>query len=103
MFSEIYIFFVFFQFKNIKYITFMSITIKYLNLDNVQYDMETLAANIETLSLLKIVRKQKLTLEFIKNYILNEDYQVTVEESYIDKHFVLLYQTHIDPNDLKDY
>jgi hypothetical protein len=65
--------------------------------------METLAANIETLSLLKIVRKQKLTLEFIKNYILNEDYQVTVEESYIDKHFVLLYQTHIDPNDLKDY
>jgi hypothetical protein len=81
----------------------MSITIKYLNLDNVQYDMETLAANIETLSLLKIVRKQKLTLEFIKNYILNEDYQVTVEESYIDKHFVLLYQTHIDPNDLKDY
>jgi hypothetical protein len=65
--------------------------------------MKTLADNIKTVSLLKLIRKQKLTLEFIKEYILNEDYQVTVEESYIDKHFVLQYQKHIVPKDLEDY
>lgn len=75
-------------------------TYTYLDLDNVQYDMQTLVDNIETYSLLKFVRKQKLTLDFIKNYILNEKYQTTVEETFIDEHFVLQYQRHISPEDL---
>jgi hypothetical protein len=49
---------------------------------------------------LKIIRKQKLTLDFIKNYILNDEYQCTPEEQYIDKNFVLQYQPHINPEDL---
>jgi hypothetical protein len=49
------------------------------------------------------VRKQKLTLEFIKDYILNEKYQTTVEETYIDKYFVLQYQKHIKLEELDGY
>jgi hypothetical protein len=77
--------------------------ITYLDLDNIQYDMKTLSNYIETMSLLKIVRKQKLTLEFIKDYILNEKYQTTVEETYIDKYFVLQYQKHIKLEELDGY
>ena len=72
----------------------------YFNLDSKQYDMETLIKNINSLNLLKIVRKQKLTLDFIKNYILNDEYQCTPEEQYIDKNFILQYQPHINPEDL---
>jgi len=72
----------------------------YFDLDSKQYDMETLIKNINSLNLLKIVRKQKLTLDFIKNYILNDTYQVTPEEQYIDKNFILMYQPHINPEDL---
>jgi hypothetical protein len=72
----------------------------YFDLDSKQYDMETLIKNINILNLLKIVRKQKLTLDFIKNYILNDEYQCTPEEQYIDKNFVLQYQPHINPEDL---
>ena len=71
-----------------------------LDLYSVQYDMETLARNINSLNLLKIVRQQKLTPQFIKDYILNPDYQVTPEEQYIDINFVLQYQTHITEDDL---
>jgi hypothetical protein len=72
----------------------------YFDLDSKQYDMETLIKNINSLNLLKIIRKQKLTLDFIKNYILNDEYQCTPEEQYIDKNFVLQYQPHINPEDL---
>lgn len=72
----------------------------YFDIDSKQYDMDTLIKNINILSLIKIVRKQKLTLDFIKNYILNDEYQCTPEEQYIDKKFVLMYQPHINPEDL---
>ncbi len=72
----------------------------YFDLDSKQYDMETLIKNINSLNLLKIIRKQKLTLDFIKNYILNDEYQCTPEEQYLDKNFVLQYQPHINPEDL---
>jgi hypothetical protein len=72
----------------------------YFDLDSKQYDMETLIKNINSLNLLKIIRKQKLTLDFIKNYILNDEYQCTPEEQYIDKNFILQYQPHINPEDL---
>lgn len=77
--------------------------IHYLDLDNIQYDMKTLADNIQTMSLLKIVRKQKLTLDFIKEYVLNEEYHASVEETYIDKYFVLQYQKHIKPEELAEW
>ena len=77
--------------------------IKHFDIDTKQYDMETLIENLDILNLLKVVRKQKLTLDFIKNYILNDKYQITPEEKYIDKHFILMHQKHINPEDLKDY
>ena len=72
----------------------------YFDLDSKQYDMDTLIKNIHSLNLLKIVRKQKLTLDFIKKYVLNDEYQCTPEEQYIDTNFVLQYQPHINPEDL---
>ena len=66
----------------------------------VQYDMETLARHINSLNLLKIVRLQKLTVKFIKDYILNPEYQITSEEQYINIDFVLQYQKHISRDDL---
>ena len=74
-----------------------------LNLETVQYDMETLIAHLDELNLRKIVRTQKLTLDFIKNYILNEDYQITSEEQYIDKYYVLQFQPHITFSDLESF
>jgi len=71
-----------------------------LDLYSVQYDMETLARNINSLNLLKIVRLQKLTIQFINDYILNPEYQVTSEEQYINIDFVLQYQKHISRDDL---
>ena len=71
-----------------------------IDLYSVQYDMDTLARNINSLNLLKIVRLQKLTIQFIHDYILNPDYQVTPEEQYINIDFVLQYQKHISRDDL---
>ncbi len=73
-----------------------------LNLETQQYDMNILENNLLELNLLKVVRTQKLTLEFIKKFILNEEYQITPEEQYIDKYYVLKYQTHISLNELND-
>lgn len=73
-----------------------------LNLETQQYDMNTLEKNVLELNLLKVVRTQKLTLEFIKKIILNEDYQITPEEQYIDKYYILKYQKHISINDLDE-
>ena len=58
-----------------------------LNLETQQYDMNILENNLLELNLLKVVRTQKLTLEFIKKFILNEEYQITPEEQYIDKYY----------------
>ena len=40
----------------------------------VQYDMETLARHINSLNLLKIVRLQKLTVKFIKDYFIKKGF-----------------------------
>lgn len=73
-----------------------------LNLETQQYDMDTLKNNLLEINLLKVIRTQKLTLEFIKKIILNEEYQITPEEQYIDKHYVLKYQKHISLDELND-
>ena len=61
-----------------------------------KYSMEVLAANINNLLLYAILRTQHLTYDFVMNYILNEEYQSTEEEKYIDLYIVAKYQPHLN-------
>jgi len=60
-----------------------------------KYSMEVLEYNIENLLLYAILKTQYLTKEFVVDYILNEDYQITEEEKYIDESIVIRYQPHL--------
>ena len=60
-----------------------------------KYSMEVLEYNIENLLLYAILKTQYLTKEFVVDYILNEDYQITEEEKYIDESIVVRYQPHL--------
>ena len=65
-----------------------------------QYDYETLKDNIYVVSLLDILKTQKLTSDFCVKYILNEDFQLLDEEQNITIETVKKYQTHIQDFDL---
>lgn len=65
-----------------------------------QYNYETLKENIYVVSLLDIVKSQKLSVEFCVKYILNENFQFTKEEQSITVDTVLTYQPHITLFDL---
>jgi len=65
-----------------------------------QYDYETLKTNIYAVSLLDIVKTQKLTADFCAKYILNEDFQFLDEEQCITIDIVKKYQPHIMNIDL---
>lgn len=60
-----------------------------------QFDYDTLKANIYVVSLLDLLKTQKLTKEFCIKYILNSDYQLLPEEQTIDVELVKKYQPHI--------
>jgi len=64
-----------------------------------QYNYEILKANIYVVSLIDIIKTQKLTAEFCVKYILNPDFQFTEEEQQIDIHMVKKYQTHLTEDD----
>jgi len=65
-----------------------------------QYDYETLKTNIYVVSLLDILKTQKLTPEFCVKYILNRDFQLTIDEQEINIFTVKQYQPHILEIDL---
>ena len=71
-----------------------------LDLYNNCYDLNTLKKYIYSLSLVDIVKTQKLTAEFCIKYILNVDFQILVSDQNITIEFVLLYQTHLSQKDL---
>lgn len=79
----------------------MSITTEDLYKQN--YSYEILKANIYVVSLLDILKSQKLTLEFCVKYILNKHYQLTEEENNITLNDVLFFQPHILKNDIINY
>jgi hypothetical protein len=79
----------------------MSITTEDLYKQN--YSYEILKANIYVVSLIDILKSQKLTLEFCVKYILNKDYQLTEEENNITLNNVLFFQPHILKNDIINY
>ncbi len=64
------------------------------------YKIEDLIDNIYGVSLLQILKTQKLTPEFCVDYLLNEDFQLLEEEQYISAQLILKYQPHISFIDL---
>tara|TARA_E500000178_G_C16702929_1_gene609048 strand:- start:430 stop:699 length:270 start_codon:yes stop_codon:yes gene_type:complete len=64
------------------------------------FDMDILEKNIENLELDIILSTQKLTTDFIINFILNEKYQKTTKEKEIDFYTILNDQPHISKEEL---
>ena len=67
-----------------------------LDLYSSLYTSDILQQNIDALDLLTIIKTQTLSYEFIINFILNEEYQITPEEKTIDIYDVVRNQPHID-------
>lgn len=64
-----------------------------------QYDYETLKANIYYVSLIDILKTQKLTADFCIKYILNDDFHLSDEDKRITIEKVKKYQPHISKKD----
>lgn len=75
-------------------------TISNQDLHTNKYSVEVLAFNIDRLDIKTILRTQKLTGEFCRNYILNEEYASCVEDTYICVGDVLLKQKHLCLEDI---
>ena len=65
------------------------------DLYNNQYDYETLKTNIYAVSLMDVLKTQKLTADFCVKYILNTDFQLSDEDQTITIETVKKYQRHI--------
>lgn len=71
-----------------------------LELYNNQYDYDTLKNNIYSVSLMTVLKTQKLTADFCIKYILNADFQFTEEDKSITIDMVKQYQPHLSTLDL---
>ena len=61
-----------------------------------KYDITTLEYNIDRLSLRNLLKTQTLTPEFCIKYLLDPaNHGICVEDNYISKEDILLYQPHI--------
>lgn len=60
-----------------------------------QYDYQTLKANIYAVSLMDVLKTQKLTADFCAKYILNEAFQFLEQDQCITMDMVKKYQPHI--------
>lgn len=63
------------------------------------YDLETLKANIYAVSLLDILKTQKLTADFCVKYILNPDFQIVDQDEVLTIDLVKQLQPHISKED----
>ena len=70
------------------------------DLASTQYDSKTLEKNLNNLDMMVILRTQTLEINFIVNYILNEEYQILQSEKDIDIWLVLCLQKHISKEEL---
>jgi hypothetical protein len=71
-----------------------------LDLQNNQYDLNILKTNIYAVSLLDILKTQKLTAEFCVKYILNSEFQILEQDQNITMDVVIELQPHILKRDL---
>jgi hypothetical protein len=71
-----------------------------LDLYNNQYDLQTLKTNIYSVSLIDVLKTQKLTVEFCVKYILNRDFQLTEEEEKLTMSDIYKWQPHISKEEL---
>ena len=85
--------------KELKYFLHTKYT-KMLDLYNQQYDRETLKKYIYAVSLIDILKTQKIDATFAVRYLLNPNYQLKPEESILTPKIVLHYQTHISEEEL---
>jgi hypothetical protein len=69
------------------------------DLYNNQYDYETLKTNIYVVSLIDILKTQKLTADFCVKYILNSNFQLADEDQNITIDLVKQLQPHLTDND----
>lgn len=47
-----------------------------------------------------LITQKKLSAEFCRNYLLNEDYSIYDRDEYLDIYDILRYQTHLTKKDL---
>ena len=66
-----------------------------LDLYNKKYELKTLKKHIYSVSLIDILKTQRLDASFVVRYILNNTYQLTKEEEAINTDMVLKYQPHL--------
>ena len=72
-----------------------------LDLYNKRYNRETLKQYIYSVRLIDIVKTQKLDVTFIVRYILNPKYQLHEIDEYLNIDTVLMYQKHINRQELE--
>ena len=72
-----------------------------LDLYNNKYDRQTLKDNIYAISLIDILKTQKIDVTFAVRYILNTNYQINDKDSIITAAIVLRYQPHITHDELQ--
>ena len=77
------------------------LTITNLDLYSGKFPTNVLVANIDSLDLMTVIKTQELTYDFIIEYVLNDQYQITPEEQTIDMYDVVRNQPHIDISELK--
>ena len=70
------------------------LTNEHLNIE--KYDTNNLVKNLPNLDMAIILKTQILDIDFIVDYILNEEYQILESEKNIGICDVLTYQKHID-------
>ena len=74
------------------------------NLMYAKYDITILEHNIDRLSLWNLLKTQILTHEFCIKYLLHpEEYGMCVEDHYISRDDILLYQPHITMEQLNQF
>lgn len=67
-----------------------------------KFPIDILEKNIHNLDLLTLIKTQDLTYDFIINYVLNQEYQITPEEKTIDIYDVVNFQKNINLQKLKN-
>ena len=74
------------------------VEINNLSMYKYQYDLQTIISNIDKLDMKVIIMTQRLTIDFIIDYIiLDED---IMEESYASMYFIFNCQKHLDIDEL---